>query len=270
MPELPEVETIKRQLNSRLKGKKISRVEVFLPRFVKYPLEKFKKIVEGSKIVKIGRRAKLLFIELDSGYFLVIHLKMTGQLIYNGEKSKHTHLVYHFSDGIKLIHNDLRRFGFVKVIPKKELKEFLAKEKLGPEPLEKSFTLKAFKELFKKKNGKIKQVLMDQKFISGIGNLYSDEILFPAKVLPTRKSSSLKEEELKRIYQEIKKILTLAIKRRGSSSDTYLDAEGKKGNFLPLVKVYRREGKPCLKCGAKIERLKMGGRSAHYCPKCQI
>lgn len=270
MPELPEVETIKRQLNSRLKGKKISRVDVFLPKFVKYPLEKFKEIVEGSKIKKVSRRAKLIIIELDSGYFLIIHLKLTGQLIYNGEKSKHTHLIYYFSDDGCLIHNDLRQFGFVKVIPKKEIDDFLAKEKLGPEPLEKSFTLKLFSELLKRrKGGKIKQVLMDQKFVSGIGNLYSDEILFFAGVLPTRKVSSLNKEEIKKIYQGIKKILPLAIKRRGSSPDSYLDAEGKKGSYLSLVKVYQREGKPCLKCGAKIQRLKMAGRSAHYCPECQ-
>lgn len=268
MPELPEVETIRRQLNRKIKGKKIKKVEVFLSRFVKYPLDKFKKIVQGSRIKDISRRAKLIIIELDNGYCLIIHLKLTGQLIYNGEKNKHTHLIYHF-DKNKLVHNDLRRFGFVKVVPKKELDKFLEKEGFGPEPLEKKFTLKVFKELLKKKKGKIKQVLMDQKFIAGIGNLYSDEILFYAKVLPLRKISSLKEDEIKRIFKGIKKILPLAVKKRGSSPDTYLDAVGKKGNYLPLVKVYQRENKPCFVCKTKIKRLKMGGRSAHYCPKCQ-
>ncbi len=270
MPELPEVETIKRQLNRKIKGKKIKTVEVRLPRFVKYPLKKFKQIVIGAKIGNVSRRAKLLIIELSNEYYLVIHLKLTGQLIFNSQPTKHTHLIYYFTDGSHLVHNDLRQFGFVKVIPKKELADFLAKEKYGPEPLTKEFTLKLFRELLsKRKKAKIKPLLMDQTWLAGIGNLYSDEILFLAKILPYRKAETLKETEIKRIYQGIKKILALAVSRRGSSSDQYVDAVGQKGNYLPLVKVYRREGKPCYLCGTKIERLKIGGRSAHFCPKCQ-
>lgn len=271
MPELPEVETIKRQLNNKLKGKKIKFVEVRLAKFVKYPLEKFKKLVQGAKIVKVSRRAKLLIIELSSGYFLIIHLKLTGQLILNGQPNKHTHLIYYFADGVRLIHNDLRQFGFIKVIPKKGLADFLNKEGLGPEPLEKKFTLKVFEQLLAgRKSGKIKQVLMDQKFVAGIGNLYTDEILFYGRVLPTRQVKSLQPAEIKKIYQGIKKILSLAIKKRGSSAENYLDAEGRQGGYFPLVKVYQRQGKPCYVCGAKIKRLKMAGRSAHFCPKCQV
>ncbi len=270
MPELPEVETIKRQLNKKIKGKKIKSVEVRLPKFIKYPLKEFRELVAGATIINISRRAKLLIIELSNGYCLVTHLKLTGQLIHQGEPNKHTHLIYYFTDGRHLVHNDLRQFGFVKVVPKKELARFLAKEKFGPEPLTKEFTLKAFEELLNKRKGtKIKPLLMDQTWLAGIGNLYSDEILFLAKVLPTRTAGSLKPAEIKKIYQGIKKILTLAISRHGSSADQYVDAAGKKGSYLSLVKVYRREGKPCYLCGAKIERLKIGGRSAHFCPKCQ-
>ncbi len=254
MPELPEVETIKRQLNRRIKGKKIKTVEVFLPRIVKYPLEKFKKLVGGAKIKKIRRRAKLLIIELSNDYCLVIHFKLTGQLIFNGVPDKHTHLIYHFTDGSRLLYNDLRKFGFVKVIAKKDLADFLKKEKFGPEPLSKDFTLSLFKELLSKRKGaKIKPLLMNQNFLAGIGNLYSDEILFLAQVLPFRKAGTLKPMEIKRIYQGIKKILLLAVSR----------------DYLPLVKVYQREGQPCYICGTKIKRLKINGRSAHFCPVCQ-
>lgn len=270
MPELPEVETIKRQLNRKIKGKKIKTVEVRLPRFVKYPLKKFKQIVAQAKITSISRRAKLLIIELSNEYCLVIHLKLTGQLIFNGQPTKHTHLIYHFTDNSQLIHNDLIKFGFIKVIPKKELTDFFRKEEFGPEPLTKKFTLELFKKLLsQRKNSKIKPLLMDQKFIAGIGNLYADEILFLARVLPFRKVKTIKPAEIKRIYQGIKKILSLAIKRRGSSVRNYLDIEGKEGKYLPLLKVYQREGQPCFICGSKVKRFKMGGRSAHFCPKCQ-
>jgi len=270
MPELPEVETIKRQLNRKIKGKKIKTVEVRLPRFVRYPLKKFKQLVAQAKITSISRRAKLLIIELANEYYLVIHLKLTGQLIFNGQPTKHTHLIYYFTDGSQLIHNDLRQFGFVKVIPKKELADFLAKEKFGPEPLDKNFTLNLFKEILNKRKGaKIKPLLMDQSFLAGIGNLYSDEVLFYAKVQPTRKAGNLKPKEIEKIYQGIKKILPASIKQRGTSADTYIDIEGKPGKYLPLLKVYRREGQPCFICQTEIKRLKMGGRSAHFCPKCQ-
>jgi len=151
MPELPEVETIKRQLNRKIKGKRIKKVEVRLKKLVRHSLKKFKKIVEGAKIIKVSRRAKLLIIEISGGYCLVIHLKLTGQLIYqrtgNNEQGagKHTHIIYTFTDGSQLLHNDLRQFGYVKVVPKKELADFLTKERFGPEPLEKSFILNLFR-----------------------------------------------------------------------------------------------------------------------------
>ena len=270
MPELPEVETIKRQLNRKIRGKKIKKVEVRLKKFVKYPLEKFKKLVIGAKIKKVTRRAKLIIIELSNDYYLVIHLKLTGQLIFNGEINKHTHLIYYFTDKSYLIHNDLRQFGFVKVFYKEELASFFEKEKFGLEPLTKEFTLKLFKELLsKRKKGKIKLLLMDQKFIAGIGNIYSDEILFYAGVLPVRIVETLKSAEIEKIYQGIKKILDLAVKKKGSSNRDYFDANGKKGSFAPLQKVYQRTGQPCFKCKFIVKRIKLGGRSAHFCPKCQ-
>lgn len=270
MPELPEVETIKKQLNKKVKGKEIKKVKVNLPKMVKYPLAEFKKIVERAEINNISRRAKLLIIELSNGYNLLIHLKMTGQLIFNGEENKHTHLIYYFKDGSYLLHNDLRQFGFVKLVDESGLKEYLAKQNYGLEPLSKEFTLSLFKELLaKRKKSKIKPLLMDQRFIAGIGNLYADEILFYAGVRPTRRAGKLTQAEIKKIYQQIKNVLKLGIRKKGSSAENYLDSNGQKGNFVPLIRVYQKTGQPCKKCGAKIKRIKIGQRSAHYCPKCQ-
>lgn len=270
MPELPEVETIKRQLNRKIKGKRIKRVEVIFPKFVKYPLNQFKKLVKGAVIKGIKRRAKLLIIELSSGYNLVIHLKLTGQLVFNGQKNKHTHLVYTFTDESWLLHNDLRRFGFVKVVTKIDLNDFFAKENFGPEPLNKEFTFDLFKSLLnKRRKSKIKPLLMDQRFVAGIGNIYTDEILFAAKVLPIRKVDDLKIEEIRKIYQAVREILALAVKKHGSSNRDYIDARGREGSYLSFQKVYQRENKPCFRCKTKIKRIKMGGRSAHFCPRCQ-
>lgn len=262
-----------------MKGKTIKTVEVFLPKIVKADLKFFKKAVSGATIKDVRRRAKLLILELDNNYALAIHLKMSGQLVYigrrtaryNGQKGKYTHLIYYFTDGSKLIHNDLRQFGYIKLIPSDKLKELLEKkENYGPEPLNKDFTLKVFEGLLKKYPKKrIKPLLMDQTFLAGIGNLYADEILFASGVLPTRPTGQIKPAEVKKFYQNIKKILTLAIKHRGTSADLYIDAQGKKGNFLSKLKIYQREGKKCFRCGTKIKRIKINGRSAFFCPRCQ-
>ena len=270
MPEMPEVETIGRQLGQALKGKKIERVLVSLPGMVKASLGKFKKAVKGAKIEGVERRAKLLFIKLSGGNYLVIHLKLSGQLIFNGEVGKHSHIVYSFTDGSCLIHNDLRKFGFVKLISEKDLGNFFDEMNFGPEPLDKSFSFNLFKErIEKRKKSVIKTLLMDQKFIAGIGNIYACEILFSAGVLPDRKAGTLKEKELKAIYEAIKNVLSLALKKKGSSDRDYLDAYGRKGGYMPLAKVYQREGEDCRVCGEKIKRVKTGSRSSYFCPRCQ-
>jgi formamidopyrimidine-DNA glycosylase len=270
MPELPEVETIKKQLNQIIKGETIKKVEVRLPKLVKHPLDKFKKLVEGVKIIGFSRRGKLLIIELANKYFLVIHLKLSGQLIYNGEIGRHSHIVYYFTDKSRLVHNDPRQFGYVKVVDKNGLDQLIKTEKYGPEPLSKDFSLKLFKELLtKRKKSKIKTLLMDQTFIAGIGNIYASEILFKAGVKPTRLVETLKPEEIRRIYQAIKYILKLAIEKKGASANDYLDARGREGDYLKIAKVYQKEGQLCPVCGSRIRRIKMNSRSSFYCPKCQ-
>lgn len=270
MPELPEVETIVRQLEKEISGKKIEKAEIFVSKIIKIPPEKFKLLVSGAKIKRTYRRAKLAIFELDNAWSLLFHLKLTGQLIYNGEKNKHTALIFYFPGQNRLIFNDLRKFGFVKAIKTTELPEFFKRENFGPEPLEKDFTPKVFGDILKKRPRiKIKQFLMDPKNLAGIGNIYSDEILFAAGVHPARPADSLKKEEKEGIFKNLKIILRQAVKLRGTSVDTYLDAQGKKGKFLEKLKTYGRKGKKCVKCKGEIERIKIGGRSAHFCPNCQ-
>ena len=242
MPELPEVETIRRQLREKIVGKKL----------------------DGKKIVDVRRRAKILIIDFSDGSSLIFHLKLTGQLIFNGEPSRHTRHVFKFSDGSQLVFNDIRKFGWWKYV--KNSKDI--EKAFGPEALE--VNSGGFKNILEKRpNAKIKPLLMDQKFIAGIGNIYSDEILFAAKVQPLRRIKTLKPEEIRAVWSNIKKILKEAIKKRGTSERDYIDALGKKGDYLKYLKVYRKEGQKCPRCGGVVKRVKIGSRSAHFCPKCQ-
>ena len=243
MPELPEVETIKRQLSRKIVGKKLG----------------------GKKIIGLRRRAKVLIIDFDDGSSLAFHLKLTGQLIYNGQLSDHTRHIFKFSDGSRLIFNDARKFGWWKQVKStKSIESAFGQDALG-------IKLQDFKDLFKKRPGaKIKPLLMDQKFIAGIGNIYSDEILFASKIHPLRLARTLTRQEINKIWQNIKKILKAAIKHHGSSVQYYLDARGQKGDYAKYHKVYQKESNPCPRQdGGIIQRLKIGGRSAHFCPKCQ-
>ena len=242
MPELPEVETIRRQLSQKIVGKKLG----------------------SKKIIKVRRRAKILIIDFNDGSSLIFHLKLTGQLIFNGQTSKYTRQVFKFSDGSQLVFNDARKFGWWKIVKDTKLIE----KEFGPEAL--TIDLKIFKENLKKHpNTKIKPLLMDQKFIAGIGNIYSDEILFAAKVHPLRQVKTLKDKEIQQIFQNIKKILQKAIQYRGTTEQYYRDACGKEGDYYNHLKVYQKEGEKCPRCGTIIKRAKIGGRSSHFCPKCQ-
>ncbi len=277
MPELPEVETIRRQLQKLIVGKKIREVKVNLPKMVKLPSGKFRKTIIGATVKEVRRRAKILIIELSNGWSLLIHLKLSGRLIFRKkgeelgpEDIRWNHLIYYFSDDSRLFHNDLRQFGYVKLVKTGELGDFFKKEKLGPEPLKKNFSFDEFLAILKKKpKAKIKQSLMDQQNIAGIGNIYSDEILFFARIHPLRKVKNLNPSEIKKVFEGVRKILPEAIRFGGSSVRDFLDALGEEGGYVPKLKVYGREGEKCSRCGAIIKRIKIGSRSAHFCPKCQ-
>ena len=210
---------------------------------------------------------------------------MTGQLIYQNDKkiiagghrdgksivnqpNKHTHIIFHFSDKSQLFFNDLRRFGVIKIVDEKELQNML--DNLGIEPLEKNFSLKIFQNIIKNKKGNVKAFLLNQKYIAGVGNIYADEIIFEAKILPSRKINQLEDNEIKKLFVAIKKILKKAISYRGTTFNDYVDANGKKGNFLRLLKVYGKEEKKCQRCKRGIiQKVKIVGRGTRYCNKCQ-
>jgi len=268
MPELPEVETTVRDLRDKIVGRKILKAwtdteKIFTPNFLA-----FEKGVIGQTIKEVNRRGKNIILELSSGNYILVHMRMTGSLLYGSEfEDPYIHMVLTLDKG-KLVLSDLRKFA--KVVFVQNLKEFFDAQKLGPEPLTKEFTLEKFREIMKKSKGKIKKVLLDQQKISGIGNIYSDEILFEAKVSPLRETQKLKAGEIKKLYQAIIKILEKGIKEKGTSVSDYRRPSGEEGGFAKFLKVYGREGEPCSRsCGGKVERVKINGRSAHFCPRCQ-
>lgn len=289
MPELPEVETIVRDLQKKVLGRKIKDVWTDWKKIIKRPIdfEKFKEEIKGRKIKEIERKGKNILFKLSGDKTLLVHQKLTGHLLLGkwrqkdggwrpiaqgpleDQMNKFLHLIFWLDNGEQLALSDLRKFAKVELWDTKDLLESEEFKRLGPEPLEKSFTFQKFDKALERQKGKIKQILMDQTIISGIGNIYSDEILFEAKIHPFKEVSKLTQVELKRIYQAIKKILKKAIKLRGESISNFRDLQGKKGYFDKMRKVYRREGEKCSRCGTIIKRIKIAGRSAHFCPKCQ-
>jgi len=281
MPELPEVETIRRQLEHAIKGATIKDVAVRNSKPLNVSKEKFIAAVRGAKIKEIGRRAKLLIFYLSNKNILLFHLKMTGRMLLAGKKdapTKHTHVVFELSGAHpsaklrvgNLFFEDYRRFGFVKLLEDNDLEKYLAGQGYGPEPFAKDFSYAAMKAcLLAHKNKRLKDILMDQTCIAGIGNIYAAEICFYAGVRPARKIADITDAEFRKIFDGTKKILALAIVNRGTSADAYVDAFGRQGTFVPKLKVYDREGKKCLRCGGTVVKEKLGGRGTYYCPKCQ-
>ena len=285
MPELPEVETIKRELDKALKNKVIKSVEILWPK-VTSPLsgKEFTKQVVDKKILTVSRRAKMILIDLSGPLTLAVHLKMTGQLIYVPKTGKliagghptndvqtpgrHTRLIFSFTDGSTLYFNDLRKFGWVHVVDDK-LTQYL-ENNVGIEPLSRSFTLPVFIDIVKSKpNWTIKQVLLDQTLIAGIGNIYADESAFLSGVLPMRKVSKLTPKEVGLLYKNIIGVLKLSISKKGTSSKNYRRSNGELGGFVPYLQVYGRKGEPCKKCRTPIQKTKHAGRGTHFCIKCQ-
>ncbi|MBL7078511.1 bifunctional DNA-formamidopyrimidine glycosylase/DNA-(apurinic or apyrimidinic site) lyase [Candidatus Shapirobacteria bacterium] len=270
MPELPEVETIKRDLAKLLAGKKIFNISTNTPKQIRPSLKTVKKNIIGKKIKGVKRRAKLLLIFLEDNLVLGVHLKMTGQLFFkkNTEpKNKHQRAVITLSEGKELRFNDLRKFGYLQLIKgKKELDSTL--EKYGPEPfLDLDFVY--FKKLLTSTSRAIKIVLMDQSKISGIGNIYANDALFLARVNPAKPANKITAGKAKKLYNSIHQVLKAGIRFRGASDQSYLDALGQKGSYQDHFLTYKRAGEKCFNCGAKIKRIKLGGRGTFYCPICQ-
>lgn len=304
MPELPEVETVVRELNQKLRGRKIKRVAVHTAKVISVgpntvsnirdvsqrTVNQFVKLLTTRKIVSVSRRGKMLIFDLDGPLTLLSHLKMTGQFIFEDKAlakktnsryrllnklsaplvklpSKHTHVVFYFTNGSTLYFNDVRKFGYLRVVLDKDLQRVKEFREYGPEPLEKKFTYQVFCDALKKRKAiAIKSALMDTKIVVGIGNIYSDEILYNARVLPNRRVDSLTDRELYAIFSQIKPVLLTGIKHKGSSVGDFVRTDGKWGSMGKYHYVYGRRGQPCLSCGTMIVSMKLGGRTCSYCP----
>lgn len=286
MPELPEVETVRIGLSKLISGMKITKVTHDWPKSFPNAPEDIKQFLVGAKILAVKRRAKVLLIELDSKYSLIIHLKMTGQMVFVGKQrfgaghpsdslindlpDKSTRVTFVFSDGSQLFFNDQRKFGWVKLIPTAEVPNIDFMKKVGPEPLAADFTSSQFRDRIKRRqNTNIKAALLDQSVIAGVGNIYADESLWGAKIHPATLVKNIGNSKLNTLFKELRYVLELAIEKSGSSDRNYINAEGKKGSYLSFARVFRREKLPCPRCGTTIEKSRVAGRGTHTCPKCQ-
>ncbi|AEF93896.1 Formamidopyrimidine-DNA glycosylase [Desulfotomaculum nigrificans CO-1-SRB] len=274
MPELPEVETVVRSLEKHLAGLTITAVDVFMPKVIRSPKpEVFAERIVGKQLQKkLGRRGKYLLLHLSDGLTLVVHLRMTGRLVYCDAEApveKHTHVIFHLDNGKQLRFTDQRQFGRMQLVPTSEVNELSGIKDLGPEPLDESFTRDFLKKEIRRRRTRIKPLLLDQCFIAGLGNIYADEALFRARVHPERIASDLSPREIARLHKAIVEVIAGGIKHRGTTFRDYVDGEGRAGSYQQHLKVYNRENLPCPHCGKPIARIKVAGRSSYYCPCCQ-
>ncbi|MGG4456257.1 DNA-formamidopyrimidine glycosylase [Brevibacillus porteri] len=273
MPELPEVETVVRTLRGLVMGKTIERVSVHLARIVRQPddVEAFKSLLVGQTIQDIQRRAKFIQFFLNEDV-LVSHLRMEGRYgVYQADDpvEKHTHVVFHFTDGTELRYRDVRQFGTMDLFPKGKETTVGPLAKLGVEPLDKSFTPEVLGNLLKGRSTKIKPLLLNQECIVGLGNIYVDESLFKAGIHPEKPAGKLTDKEVIRLHESIVSTLQEAVEQGGSSIKSYVNGQGEMGMFQQSLLVYGRKDEACTKCGAEIIRFVVGGRGTHICPDCQ-
>jgi formamidopyrimidine-DNA glycosylase len=273
MPELPEVETIARSLEPRVKGRAIAGIDLLYRPLLRTGGRKALEDLRGRPVLRVRRRGKMLLVECEGGRTLVFHLKMTGQFLFAAEgapRDKHVRLVVRFEDGRDEVRfRDVRKFGFLLCLegePERACGELAC---LGPEPLE--VGLPEFRAILRGRHGRLKSLILNQTRIAGVGNIYADETLFEARLHPETPASSLKADAVERLYLSMRKILAAAIAAGGStlSDEGYRDAGGNAGGFQFAHKVYGRTGEPCLACGTPIVRTVVGGRSTHFCPRCQ-
>ena len=286
MPELPEVETVRRGLSSLIIGKTVASETHDTIKGFPNTVHDVNQFLIGASITDVRRRAKVLMIDLSTGYSLLIHLKMTGQLVFVGDTrfgaghpndslvnelpDKSTRVTLTFKDGSALFFNDQRKFGWMRLMPTIEIPNINFMQKVGPEPLADTFTPQEFMQRFARRaKTTIKAALLDQSVVAGVGNIYADESLWGAKIHPQRLVGSLTEQEYSALYTELRAVMNLAVEKGGSSNSTYVNAEGKKGSYMDFARVFRREGLPCPRCGTTIEKTRVAGRGTHICPYCQ-
>lgn len=286
MPELPEVETIRRDLQEDIIGQRVTKIDVRLAKSVRNPEDLFVRTLLNRTVKAIDRRGKLLMVEFDgTDWTLLIHLRMTGQLLFQRPKqelvagghpwppfdtplpNKYTHVILEFSKGGILFFNDLRQFGYMKLVDPAERAAVL--KQYGVEPITDDFTLDAFTDLLGKRKGPVKGFLLNQTLVSGLGNIYADEACWHAQIRPDRKINSLSRAEVRALFQACRDVLTEAIEHRGTSFRDYRDSQGRQGGYAKLLKVYGRAGEACPRCGGTIIKTRLVGRGTHSCPACQ-
>lgn len=287
MPELPEVETVKRGLQQLIVGKKISDIKIYNEKSFQADQKNLKTSLIGVKVTNVRRRAKVLIIDLNSGYSLVVHLKMTGQLVFRGDTDwaaghptdsfvaelpdRSTRIEFDLQTS-KLFFNDQRKFGWVKLFPTVEVENIDFLKKVGPEPLTGDLKLPAqfIKNIRRRNNTVIKAAILDQTVIAGIGNIYADESLWAAKVHPATRVRDLSDKKLIEILNKAISVMTKSIESGGSTMKNYIRADGTKGNYLEkFANVFRLDGNPCPRCQTTIQKTRVAGRGTHFCPKCQ-
>lgn len=286
MPELPEVETVKLGLKKLLIGHSTVSVESDWPKSFPNPDSEVNKFLVGAKITDVRRRAKVLIIDLSTNYSLVVHLKMTGQLVYRGAENfgaghptdslvgklpdKSTRVNLTLDKNAHLFFNDQRKFGWMRLLPTLAVPNLDFMKKVGPEPLEDEFTADVFYgRLQRRKNSNIKAVLLDQTILAGVGNIYADEALWGAKIHPTILVKNITKSMAKKLHTELIYVLKLSIEKGGSTDKNYVNAEGKRGSYMDFARVFRRENLPCPRCGTTIVKSRVASRGTHTCPKCQ-
>lgn len=287
MPELPEVETVRAGLAELLPGRIFAAVQANWAKGFPNEPAAVKQFVVGARVMDVRRRAKVLLIDMSSSYTFVVHLKMTGQLVFRGEQNfgaghpsdslvqqlpdRSTRVIMDFTDGARLFFNDQRKFGWIKLMPTALIQTMDFFKRVGPEPLDDALTWQQFADRFQRRKGtSIKAALLDQSVIAGVGNIYADESLWRARIHPATRVAQLKKQQLKRLFESVQTVLWLGIEKGGSTDKNYVDAEGRKGSYLSFASVFRREGQPCSRCGAEIVKVRVAGRGTHICPICQV
>ncbi|WP_100488835.1 DNA-formamidopyrimidine glycosylase [Sporolactobacillus pectinivorans] len=273
MPELPEVETVKQTLNELVIGKTVKNVEILWPNIIRRPrdVQQFARLLTGETLHNVGRRGKFLLLCFDS-QVVVSHLRMEGRYRLEREDvpvDRYTHVIFHFTDGTALRYRDVRKFGTMHLFRKGEEWNSLPLKKLGPEPFSPEFSIPALTTACRGTKRSVKPLLLDQRAVVGLGNIYVDESLFRARIHPLTPAAELSDSEISALRQAIVNVLGEAVELGGSSVRTFVNSQGHMGLFQQKLEVYGREGMPCVRCGTAIEKMKVNGRGTHFCPKCQ-
>ena len=271
MPEIAEVETVRNTLKKQILHKKIKDVEIIYGKIIESPIEDFKKNLVGNEFIDIKRRGKWLIFELHD-YYLLSHLRMEGKFFlknHNDPIEKHEHIIITFTDNSDLRYHDTRKFGRMNLVKKEDLDKVEAIKKQGEEPFSKGLTKEYLKDKFKKSNLPIKTLLLDQTIISGLGNIYANEVLFEAKIYPLKLGKDISLEECQKIVEATNKIIKEAIAMGGTTIKSYTSSLGVTGRFQQKLAVHKKENEPCKICHQPISKIKIGGRSTYYCANCQ-